>query len=233
MNLKQIDSDKNKLMHLLSVTVESLRYITTVLVFIALFATYFVYKGSRDQAHALPFGLGNDYLEVVELNEKFANTVPIPMESIQTTHQVGDKRVIALHTFLQKYNSPMRDIAVAKAFIENADKNGFGDSWWLLPAIAGIESGFGRLIPYVGGKSTFNAWGWSGGCQASRWSCFNSWEDAIAKVSTGMAKGYGAQNLDPNRIMAAYCPPCAASGGAWAKHVNGFIVEMNRIYKTI
>lgn len=217
----------------LGYAVEMLRYFSTFLVFVSIFTTYFVYRGTLNQAKALPFGLDNDYMEIVELNEKFASTVPLPMESIQTAHEVGDKRVVALYMFLKKYNSPMSDLSVAKAFIENADKNGFGNSWWLLPAIAGIESGFGRVTPTIDSRPSYNAWGWSGGCKSSRWSCFNSWEDAIEKVSSGMAKGYGVQNLEPNRIMAAYCPPCAASGGDWAVHVNSFIVEMNRIYKSI
>lgn len=211
-----------------------LKKFTTVLMLISVVGTYCIYIGSQNKTEALPFGLDNDYLEIVDMNRKFANTVPIPLESIETANQGGDKRVLALHTFLKKYNSPMSDINIAKAFVEEAEKNGFGNKWWLLPAIAGMESGFGKAIPIIGGKSSFNAWGWSGGCnKVSRWSCFESWEDAITKISRGMAKGYGVQNLEPNQIMARYCPPCASSGGKWAIHVNSFIVEMNRIYKTI
>src|SRR5688572_20354864 len=75
---------------------------------------YFITTGQQNKADALPFGLDNDYLEIAELNQKFANTVPVPIDSIQTAQAGGDKRVLALHTFLSRYNSPMKELSVAK-----------------------------------------------------------------------------------------------------------------------
>ncbi len=212
-----------------------LKQITSVLLLLVIFSTYFIVKGKSDHVEALPFGLGNNYDEISALNDKFASTVPMPIESITTTQSSAeDKRVIALYKFLKQRGSPMATMNIAKAFIDNADKNGFSSSWYILPAISGIESGFGRVITRTDTQSSYNAWGWSGGSKHSRWSYFNSWEHAIEVISRGMARGYGVENLkNPNRIMAIYCPPCASGKGNWSIRVNGFITELNRIHKEL
>jgi hypothetical protein len=201
-------------------------------VFISSFA-YFHFESN--QAEAVQFGLGNNYEEILRLNEEFANNVPLSIDSISVANRQGDKRVVALLLFLQKYSSPMATPSVAQAFIDHADKNGFGDKWEILPAIAGIESAFGRLIPRTADKLSYNAWGWSGGSKYGRWSYFDSWEDAVAKVSAGLAKGYSRTGYDPMKMMASYCPPCARpeNNAIWARTVKRFIAEMNEIYKSL
>lgn len=199
-----------------------------IFILFSIFGTYTLITAKKHEAKALPFGLNNDYLQVAELNQKFASTVPVPLQSIQVSSVSTDKRIVALLTFLNRYKSPFASIAVARAFIVNADAQGFGDKWQLLPAIAGIESAFGRMTPKKGGKESYNAWGWGG---PGGWVYFSSWEDAIQKISKGLALGYGVNNLNPERMMETYCPPCAKSGGAWAINVNRFIAEMNGIYK--
>jgi hypothetical protein len=205
--------------------------VLSFLIFIFLAASGLTFTAYRHKANAATFGLGNDYNQILELNDRLSNNVPVSIETISTSHTNGDKRVVALLIFFQKYNSPMASSSVAKAFIDNADKNGFGDRWALLPAISGIESGFGKIIPRKRDHTpSYNAWGWGG---PGNWHYFSSWEDAAAKISTGIARGYGATNLNPERMMASYCPPCAKSGGAWAKHVNMYIAELNSIYKSL
>lgn len=186
-------------------------------------------KSHRAEA-ATYFGLGNDYNEIIQLNENLSNNVPVPIQSISMTHTTGDKRVVALLLFFQKYNSPMASASVAKAFVDAADQNGFGDKWQLLPAISGIESAFGKITPRKANKPSYNAWGWGG---PGNWHYFTSWEDAAEKISRGIAKGYGATGLVPERMMASYCPPCAKSGGHWAKAVNGYMNELTNIYKSL
>lgn len=207
------------------------KLIAPVLLICVIISTFFIYSAQDSQVEAAPFGLGNDYEQIIALNEKAAKIVPLPVDTIGMTQNGGDKRVVALLIFLQKYHSPMASFPIAKAFVESADKNGFGDKWYLLPAISGMESGFGKVIPYSGKTSSYNGWGWSGGSKKSRWSYFASWEDAARRISAGVAKGYGLQNLTPERMMASYCPPCAKSGGRWAKVVNMYIAEMQGIYK--
>lgn len=209
-----------------------------VLVFTAILsitASTFFYFSTAEKAEAIQFGLGNNYEEILKLNEEFDNNVPASISSISTSSVKGDKRVVALFLFLEKYKSPMASPSVAKAFIDGADKNGFGDKWYLLPAISGIESAFGKVVPHNGKYSSYNGWGWSGGSKYGRWSYFSSWEDAATKVSAGMAKGYSKTGYDPVKIMKSYCPPCARpeSGGIWAKTVNRYIAEMQDIHKTL
>lgn len=195
--------------------------------------TYFSSLGQR--AEAIQFGLGNDYSKIVEMNASIANNVPFSVEPITTSEAKGDKRVVALFLFLEKYQSPMAKISVAKAFVEGAEKNGFGDKWYLLPAISGIESAFGKIIPYYGKISSYNAWGWSGGSKYGRWSYFSSWEDAVLQVSAGIGKGYARTNFIPEKMMATYCPPCALpeNRGIWAKTVNQYIKEIQEIYSSL
>lgn len=203
-----------------------------VLAAILVAATF--YTANQNKAQAVEFGLGNDYEQIIALNNQFSDNVPLAIDSITTTSVKGDKRVVALYIFLEKYKSPMASPAVAKAFIDGADKNGFGDQWTLLPAISGIESAFGKLIPYHGSTLSYNGWGWSGGSKYGRYTYFESWEDAATKISAGVAKGYGAK-LSPEKMMATYCPPCALpeNKGRWAKTVNRYIQEMNEIYESL
>lgn len=205
-----------------------------ILVSTIITSTFFYTYNSRP-AEAIEFGLGNNYEEVIAMNERFSGNVPLSISSITTSNISGDERVVALLIFLTKYNSPMATPSVAKAFVDSADKYGFGDKWHLLPAIAGIESGFGRLIPYHGNKSSYNAWGWSGGSKYGRWSYFESWEDAINQISKGIANGYKNTNFEPEKMMATYCPPCALpkNKGIWAKAVNGYIKELQNIHDSL
>jgi hypothetical protein len=189
-----------------SVNLKAVKSISMLLIIISITLSFFMLSAKKNEVEALPFGLNNNYLEIAATNKKFSSIVPVPIETIQTSQEKGDKRVVALLAVLNRYGSPMANVSVARAFISSAEKYGFGDKWFLLPAIAGIESGFGRIIPYHGSKSSFNAWGWGG---PGAWVYFKSWEDAIDRISRGLAKGYGLQNLTPERMMATYCPPCA------------------------
>lgn len=105
-----------------------------------------------------------------------------------------DERTEKLEIFLKSYNSPMSNHA--KIFIEEADKNEI--DWKLLPAISGIESSFGRKIPF----SSYNPFGWANGTYR-----FRDWEEAISLVSGELKKKYvdrGATTVD--KIAAIYCP---------------------------
>lgn len=213
----------------------NIKFVFTFLLLIATVSATFYFVSNNQKAQAVEFGLGNDYEEILALNDQFSNNVPLSTDSISTSSIKGDKRVVALYLFLQKYKSPMATPSIAKAFIDSADANGFGGKWYLLPAISGIESGFGKLIPYTGKISSYNGWGWSGGSKYGRWSYFASWEDAATQISKGIAKGYASTGFDPIKIMQTYCPPCARpeSKGIWAKTVNRYIDEMLATYKSL
>lgn len=191
---------------------------------------------TQSTIHAQKFGLGISYEKIKTLNDSFSGNVPQTTNSINMSNFNGDKRVVALYIFLSKYNSPMATPKIAKAFVEHAENNGFGDKWYILPAISGIESAFGRLIPVSPqGKLSYNAWGWSGGSRYGRWSFFDSWEDAVEKVSAGFSTIYKDTDFVPERMVARYCPPCALpeSRGVWPRVVNQYSKEILEIYNSI
>ncbi len=94
-----------------------------------------------------------------------------------------DPRVTTLAAFLAQFNYPLSPYAYN--FIESADKNGI--DWRLLAAIAGIESTFGKHIPY----GSFNAYGWSNGNYR-----FQSWEQSIEYVSAYLKDKYYERGLN-------------------------------------
>lgn len=209
--------------------------ISLLILLVTIISSVFYYTSTMQEAQAVEFGLGNNYEEILLLNESLAENVPLSINSISTANTLGDKRVVALMIFLEKYKSPMASASVAKTFVDSADKYGFSDKWTLIPAISGIESGFGRLIPRQKDKLSYNAWGWSGGSKYGRWSYFESWEDAADKVSKGMANGYRRTNFEPEKIMVSYCPPCARpeNNGIWAKTVRSYMKELQMIHDSL
>lgn len=106
-----------------------------------------------------------------------------------------DPRVDKLEKFLKNYNSPLAD--KAGYFVMIADN--FNMDYRLVPAISGIESTFGKRIPY----NSFNAYGWGNGK-----SIFDSWEESIFVVSKTLSEKYIAKGLDtPIKMSRVYCPP--------------------------
>ena len=83
------------------------------------------------------------------------------------TEATADERVAILENFLEGYNSPLAKYS--EVFIATADK--YELDWRLIPAITGVESTFGKRIPY----NSFNAYGWANGVYK-----FTSWEESIA-----------------------------------------------------
>jgi len=121
-----------------------------------------------------------------------------------------DCRIEKLRSFLESYNSPFSNKAVY--LIEIADK--YEIDWRLIPAISGIESTFGRQIPY----NSYNAYGWANGTYR-----FNSWEESFEKVAKTLKEKYIDRGLDtPEKMGPVYAPPSKT----WAGKVRYF---MNKI----
>lgn len=91
-----------------------------------------------------------------------------------------DKRVRLLREFLSSYKSPLS--ASAYTFVEQADQNRL--DWRLLAAIAGVESTFGREIPY----NSYNAWGW--GIYGTNVISFSSFDEGIQTISIELRATY-------------------------------------------
>ena len=131
--------------------------------------------------------------------------------NLKVNQTLEDERVIILQNYLEAKNSPFSDNA--KQFIETADN--YHLDWRLIPAITGVESGFGKHIP----KNSYNAYGWANGKYS-----FNSWDESIEIVGKTLKERYidrGAVNI--NRIAKIYAPP----SNTWASKVKYFMNEID------
>lgn len=124
--------------------------------------------------------------------------------------RIYDIRVIKLEKFLARYNSPLTPYA--DVFVRSADRHDI--DWRLVPAITGVESTFGKRIPY----NSYNAYGWANGDYK-----FESWESSIEHVTKTLREKYynkGADTID--KIARRYAPPSKT----WGNNVKFF---MNKI----
>lgn len=127
-----------------------------------------------------------------------------------------DKRAEILSAYLGKFNSPLQ--YHSQDFIDAADK--YDLDWKLVPAIAGVESTFGKNIP--GG---FNGWGW--GVYGTQAIYFKSWNDGIFTVSEGLRKGYLDRGLtNPYTINKVY-----ATSPFWGRNVTYFLQDLEKFEK--
>lgn len=124
-----------------------------------------------------------------------------------------DKRAEILQAYLARYNSPMQ--YQAQDFIDAADASDL--DWKLLPAIAGVESTFGKFIP--GG---YNAWGW--GVYGNQAIYFKSWREGMFTVSSGLRKNYINRGLtDPASINRMY-----STSSKWGTNVTYFLKDIEK-----
>jgi hypothetical protein len=122
-----------------------------------------------------------------------------------------DFRAQKLNSYLASQGSPLADFA--KDFIDASDH--YGLDWRLLPAIAGVESTFGKQIP----AGSYNAYGWNNGV----WH-FSGWPESIDYVSRALKERYFDRGLDTVAKMApVYAPPSKT----WAGKVNFFMEKID------
>lgn len=121
-----------------------------------------------------------------------------------------DGRAETLALFFQKQNSPLTPYA--DEFVAAADT--YEIDWRLVPAITGVESSFGKRIPYC----SYNAYGWNNGDFK-----FGSWEESIWHVSKTLRERYldrGATSV--GAIGRIYAPPSTT----WAGKVNHLMAKI-------
>lgn len=153
----------------------------------------------------LSFFLLSARLVLAEKSEVYNQIVP------QIESKKIDNRAKVLSDYLAKYNSPLQ--YHAQDFIEAADT--YKLDWRLIPAIAGVESTFGKHIP--GG---FNAWGW--GVYGNQAIYFNSWRDGIFTIAKGLREGYLNKGLtDPYTMNKVY-----AASPFWGSKVAYFLNDL-------
>mgnify|MGYP001577679963 CR=1 FL=1 len=127
--------------------------------------------------------------------------------------KTDDSRIKVLKAFLEKYNSPLA--VSAYDFVKNSDA--YNLDWRLVAAISGVESTFGKFIPY----NSFNAWGW--GVYGNNVIYFSSWQEGIETISKGLRENYidkGAENI--YQIGRIY-----AESPTWPSRVEYFIEKMS------
>ncbi len=125
-----------------------------------------------------------------------------------------DQRAQILSNYFAKYNSPLQ--YHAQDFIDAADT--YDVDWKLVPAIAGVESTFGKFIP--GG---YNAYGWAIYTSDSRFG-FKSWRDGIFTVTGGLKEDYINKGLtDPYAMNRKY-----AASYSWGRKVDYFMKDLEK-----
>lgn len=147
--------------------------------------------------------------EVISANHYVVSSSAQIVKPVATNSEY-DYRERILRDYLISHNSPMADYA--NNFIYYADK--YDIDWRLVPAIAGVESTFGKRIP----TNSYNAYGWNNGKFS-----FTSWTESIEVVSKALRENYynkGATSID--KIARRYAPP----SNTWNWKVKYF---MNKI----
>lgn len=109
-------------------------------------------------------------------------------------YSVDQTKVSKLRNTFEYYNSPLA--SQSEYFVRRAQE--LNIDYRLVPAIAIVESG--------GGKTTcnsYNAWGWGG----RRCYAFNSWQEAIDTVTSGIKEWYWDLGMTtPERMANKYNP---------------------------
>jgi hypothetical protein len=123
-----------------------------------------------------------------------------------------DDRGKILKNFLEAKGSPMAKDA--EELVKIADK--YEIDWKLLPAIAGVESHYGQLVP----AGSYNPYGWNNGS-----AYFEGWADASEHVASGIRTRYAQTGeVTPYGIGPSY-----AANPLWAAHVNNYMHQISQI----
>lgn len=134
------------------------------------------------------------------------------------TTSVVDNRAQILRAYLESYNSPIAPHAAT--FVQEADKHDL--DWKLVPAITGLESYFGQMIP----PNSNNGWGY--GVYGNNVRYFASWDEGIEVVTEALKEEYmvkrGARNV--YEIGSTY-----AADPNWANKVTRFMNEIEAFEK--
>jgi hypothetical protein len=135
------------------------------------------------------------------------------LQAQKSEKMVVDNRAKILTDYLQSYNSPLAPHAAT--FVQQADKHDL--DWKLVPAITGVESYYGQMIP----PYSYNGWGF--GVYGNNVRRFASWDEGITVVTQALRTEYmdsrGAQNV--YQIGSTY-----AADPNWANKVTHFINDI-------
>jgi hypothetical protein len=135
-------------------------------------------------------------------------------QSIVIALNSSDMRVKALENVFARYRSPLAPYA--GAYVRIADK--YEVDWKLLPAIAGLESSFGKAqLP-----DSNNSYGWGGGRIY-----FKSVDEGIETVLSGLKNRYISRGATTVETIA----PIYSESHTWAPRVRRFMNEIDAEYQ--
>lgn len=131
----------------------------------------------------------------------------------------ADIRVTALRLFLNKYQSPLAE--VADYLVQQADL--WGIDYALIPAISMQESQGCKRIP----ENSYNCWGY--GIYGDKVTRFASYKEAITQIAKTIRLSY-INNGKTNATLVEdiWAPP---SRGQWSYSVNFFIGKIKEFEK--
>ena len=157
--------------------------------------------------------------KVIAVEQEAGSAAALNINSTQSTSYDRDPRISTLMRLSAEYggNFTYQDI---RAFVMDADA--YDIDWRLVFSIAGVESGFGKRVPY----NSYNAWGWGVFTGQKTGAGFTSWQHGIRIVTAGLRERYidrGRQSLSD--IGAIY-----AADGNWSGKVQFFYNKIDGIY---
>lgn len=182
-------------------------FLLLLLAFFSLPATG-VYKRALTTPNA-----SKDEVHDVNNEQKIAgNSAELELgNNIVIVKNTSDERIIKLEQFLKYHSSPLAEHA--EFIVNTADK--YGLDWRWVVAISGVESAFGKNIPY----NSYNAYGWGNGKIY-----FDSWEDSIETVSKTLKERYVNRGADTiAKVGPIYAPPTPS----WSNKVSFFINKID------
>lgn len=153
---------------------------------------------------------------LISLNQAGGKFVPENRRGVEDEVVISakkyDKEAKILGKYLEQFNSPLQ--YHAQDFVDAARV--YGLDWKMLPAIAGVESTFGKFTP--GG---YNGWGW--GVYGNQAIYFKSWKEAIFTVASGLRENYLNKGLtNPYSINKIY-----AASPYWGTNVTYFMNDLS------
>ena len=126
---------------------------------------------------------------------------------------------MAISRVLARYRSPYT--ASASAFVEACVKHNI--DCYMLPAISGVESYFGKFTY----PNSNNPFGWGGGLIM-----FTSWDNGIDTVAAGLSKNYVQKGRETiQEIAPIYCPPSTTWSGKVEFFYKQFVLEEQKLTK--
>ena len=137
-----------------------------------------------------------------------ATSITKPLDTQVTVVKSPDLRTRALERVFEKNNSPLAPYA--SVYVNTADK--YGIDWKLLPAIAGLESSFGkRQMP-----GSHNSYGWGGGHIY-----FDSYEHGIEVINKAFKEKYASRGATTVEQIG----PIYAESATWVPRVKNFMAK--------